>query len=532
MSRSRSRSRRIGASLGALLLVAALPGTAGAAHPNPTTPYIVLTPEVIEAGGEVVPLINSGDVFEGVTFQGIPDGIGVIPGGDGTGWVDLYVNHEESHVPFGGFADFQDSSVSRVRVDLETRQVVELEVVLPASLGFIRFCSSFMAGPDEGFSDYALFTNEESNDWVDVVPGAPYGADPATAPYRQAGYTVLLDPASGDVTTLTRAGRHNHENFVVVPGGWKGFAALSGDDTFSAPSSQLYLSTYADEKQVRTDKGQLWAFQVTSVDGVAVDPYDPQNDANDYLEISGSASFGGRFIHVPTDIARGVTDAAPQDALEAWSNANNVFQFVRIEDIDYDPDDPNVVYFTDTGTNRLQEGSSGRLSRVGSSSFPQYSTDGRVFRMVLNERDPRIVDSLTIALEGRLTRRDGGGTVELAPGVGFRSPDNLDVGRQGVMIQEDTSDARIWHWDMSSAPSIVASVTHPDDPSAGESSGIVDMSAWLGAGWWALDVQSHVNLDETDGEPFTYTNRKTGAVLSYQKRLEDGQLLLMYVPGS
>ncbi|HET7685887.1 MAG TPA: hypothetical protein VFM19_05765, partial [Candidatus Limnocylindria bacterium] len=158
MPHPRSRPRRIGATLAALLLLAAIPGTTGAAHPTPPTSYIALTQAVIDAGGEVVPLINSGQVHDGVTFQGIPDGIGVIPGDAGTGWVDLYVNHEESHVPFPissnspggatimGSADFQDSSISRVRVDLTTRQVVELEVALPASMGFIRFCSSFMAG--------------------------------------------------------------------------------------------------------------------------------------------------------------------------------------------------------------------------------------------------------------------------------------------------------------------------------------------------------------------------------------------------
>ena len=30
-------------------------------------------------------------------------------------------------------------------------------------------------------------------------------------------------------------GRHNHENQVIVPGGWDGVASLSGDDTFDAP---------------------------------------------------------------------------------------------------------------------------------------------------------------------------------------------------------------------------------------------------------------------------------------------------------
>ena len=234
----------------ALGLAIALPASTLGDHgfPNPA-PYVALTPAA--AGGQIVPLINSGDEFGDVIFEGIPDGIGVVPG-DGT--VDLYVTHEQSHVPFSGFADYQDSSVSRVTVDVDHQQVVGLDVALSPDLGFIRFCSAFMAGPEHGFDDYTFLVNEESNDIIDVVAGAPYGADPAIAPYRQAGFAAALNTSDGSVTTLTRMGRHNHENTVVVPGGWKVTASLSGDDTFNAPSSQLYLHTATDADQVLSDK--------------------------------------------------------------------------------------------------------------------------------------------------------------------------------------------------------------------------------------------------------------------------------------
>ena len=67
------------------------------------------------------------------------------------------------------------------------------------------------------------------------------------------------------------------------------------------------------------------------------------------------------------------------------------------------------------------------------------------------------------------------------------------------MLQEDASNAKIWRFDLASTWTHVATVTHPTAPSAGESSGIIDMSEWLGAGWWALDVQSHVNLPGEQG---------------------------------
>ena len=55
------------------------------------------------------------------------------------------------------------------------------------------------------------------------------------------------------------------------------------------------------------------------------------------------------------------------------------------------------------------------------------------------------------------------------------------------------------------------------------------MSEWIGAGWWALDVQSHVNLPGHAGPTYTPI---TGALFTYKTRREDGQLLLIQVPGS
>jgi hypothetical protein len=484
----------------ALASAMALPASALASPGyNTSRPaYVTLT-----GAGTVVPLINSGETLGDFTFEGIPDGIGVVP--LGSGQVDLYVTHEQSHVPFGGFADFQDSSVSRVTVDTAERSIVDASVALSPSLGFIRFCSAFMAGPDQGFADYTFFVNEESNDKLSVPAGAPYGSDPSIAPLRQAGYTSTLDVATGQVHPISRLGRYNHENAVVVPGGWNKTAILSGDDTFTAPSSQLYLFTANDAQAVKADKGQLWAFQVTATDeGPVSDPYNAQNGANDYLDITAAdGPWKGRFIHVPTDIARGVTSGEPQQALEDWSNANNVFQFIRVEDIAYDPDSPRTIYFTDTGATVQPDAATGRMKAGGTSN------QGRVFNMVLNASDPRIVDQFDVLTD--------------SSSIGMRRPDNVAVSANSVMVQEDTSDAKVWRYDLS-----LGTWTHvaTANQTAAETSGIVDVSEWFGAGWWALDVQSHINLLPLGG-PFTWTDGS-----SYNTRREDGQLLLMQIPGS
>ena len=538
-----STRRRIAALSLAVALVLGLPASAlgVSRHPRPAQSYVALTPAVQGAGGRVVPLINSGETFDGTLFEGIPDGVGVVPVGKGSRYVDLYVAFEQSHVPFQGFADYEDSSVQRARLDLKTLELHKLSEVLPPSAGFIRFCSAFMAGPAEGFDNYTFFVNEESNDVIDVPAGAPYGADPAIAPYRQAGYSVALDTATGDYAAIPVNGRHNHENTVVVPGGWDETVALSGDDTFTAPSSQVYLTLAASPDALVADEGHLYAFRVTGTDGGPLDdPADPFNDANDYLEIEPGDSWTGAFIPVPDDVARGTTGVAPQAALENWSNANNVFQFVRVEDMAYDPDDPHVIYFTDTGSTRIRESpTTGRLLRPAAADVPYYNSDGRLFRMVLNADDPLVVDELSIVDQGRLEFQLTNPTpptspeVELIdPGVGMRNPDNLDVGHGSIMVQEDASNAKVWRYDFASWTH-VATATHPVNPAAPETSGIIDMSRWLGAGWWALTVQAHVNLPGTGVGPLlTYRTPITGAELQYRERREDGQLLLMYIPGS
>jgi hypothetical protein len=492
-----------------------VPATAQAVpgYLTPQPPFLVLDPTA-PAGTTLLAIINSGDTLDGFTFAGIPDGIGLMPGSLAD-TVDVFVNHEESRVPFAGLADFDDSSVSRLTLDA-TGAVEAGSVVLPSSAGFIRFCSATMVGPAQGFSDYTFLTNEESNDILDVPAGAPYGPDPALGTQRQAGYSVVLDPASGEFTQIPGLGRMNHENSVVVPGGWDDIAVLTGDDTFTPPSSQLYLFETRSERALVRDQGNLWAFRVTRTDEGRVDRSDPFNGANDYGDIQSGDDWQGRFIRVPRDIARGVSGEAPQTALENWSNANNVFQFIRVEDIAYDVNNPRVVYFADTSTTRIvPDPATGRLTRGPTGTTGLYD-NGRVFRMELSRSDPKVVDSLSILLNG-----DTGGPALPVAGA-IHQPDNVATSPNSLMVQEDTAVVapRVWRYDFATQTwSVLATV----NDIAWESSGIVDASEFFGPGSWLLDVQAHnVFVGPTD------TTTTPG--VTYKR--EGGQLLLMTVPGS
>ena len=126
-----------------VLAVLLLPAPASAVGP----PAITLDSGV-PAGSTVTPIIDSGESFNGFLFEGLPDGIGLAPGPD-PDTVDVFVAHEQTHVPFFGTANFQDASISRLTLDTVTGAILDAGVALPPSAGFLRFCSASMAGPDE-----------------------------------------------------------------------------------------------------------------------------------------------------------------------------------------------------------------------------------------------------------------------------------------------------------------------------------------------------------------------------------------------
>ncbi len=474
-------------------------------------PFITLAPG-LPAGSSVTAIVSSGEVVDGVQFQGIPDGIGVRPGAD-QHTVDVFVAHEETTVPFFGTADFQNSSVTKLTLSTKAgpgqASILDASVAVDPADGFLRFCSASMAEPSDGFDDYVFFTGEETND--QGLPGDIsdlYGPDPYSGEEmtRQGGYAVALNTETGEYVPIPGMGRLNHENTIALPG-YDQITTVTTDDTFSRPSAQVYMYLADDQDSLFADEGELWAFRVTEKNGVPVDPADPFNGANDYGDVQPGDDLAGEFIPVPEEIAKGLTDVAPQQALEDWSNDNNVFQFVRAEDIAHDVKDPHVVYMADTGGGGVvPDPTTGRLTRGPGAGI---SPAGAVFRFEFDDADPTKVTSFTKFAQG-----DDPTAGAYVP---FVSPDNLDLSKKSLMVQEDTDDAKIWQYRLGQGTwRPVATVNDPD----GESSGIVDVSAWFGGGTWLLDVQGHGVYVESE---------QIGDVLY---KLESGQLMLLKIPGS
>ena len=579
----------------AAVAVVTVVGTAAALAGDNTSGFKTAQPAMLTGvmpGVQVTPLLTTGDVLpSGYRFEAVPDGISLRTRGQGR--VDLFVNHETSKVPFpyntanptaaNGENDFDNAQVSQLILNQHSAGVLNGSFAISSSSGYQRFCSNYLATQKEGFDREILFTNEESPDYVfrQTASWPPPIGDPAE---KEVGLVVALDVKTGKHKPIYGMGRHNHENSIPIPGFGKP-VVLSGDDTFTSgpltgvfapgavPSqSQLYSYIAPSTDALLADEGDLWAF-VSDTPGVK----------NYYGVLPNSGTVvTGHFIKVPKNIATGLnpdgsemkaadvppaeggpfpappangswqTDLrttapnvgidGPQWVLEYWSDTHNVFQFVRIEDIAYDKRAGmgNVVYIVDSGRGRTP---------VQSLDTPNFkSTNGRVWKMVLDPSNPTVVTSLTVFVEG-----DDNPVKTLGE---VHQPDNVETTANGLLLTEDpgssqqfpagspdpsATTARLWWVPFAGAPAVVAKVdqsadggpTDVDGRPAGnwgawESTGIVDASAAFGPDMFLINVQAHTLwVEKAPGEDNV---APAGPDFTYKR--EGGQLMLIKIPGA
>jgi hypothetical protein len=523
----------------------------------------MLTPAT--PGASVTPLITVGETLPGgYLFEAIPDGVSLITRGQAR--VDVLVNHETSTVPFpythpgapteANQNDFVNAEVSELIFNRHSGRILHGSKLIRSNENYQRFCSNYLATEKEGFDRPILFTNEEAVEWVNRS-GKAWPATTGAPEARQSGLVVARDTRTNQTRPIWGMGRLNHENTVPVPG-FDELVVLTTDDTFTAlpPQSQLYSYIAEDTDAVWNDEGDLWAF-VSDTPGV-----------DDYFDFApgSTMSIAGHFVKVPKDVAtgrkpdgtdmvaadkgyppppasgwardaRGVPVDGPQWILEHWGDTQPqpVFQFIRLEDLAYDRNNPNIVYLVDSGAGTAGDPQQGR------------STNGRVWRMVLNPADPTKVLSLSILIEGD--------DRPVKDPDRIHQPDNIESTANSLLIQEDpgssqqfnpgdanATTARIWRYTLvGGAMDVVARVdqsadegpTDVDAAPAGrlgawESSGIVDASAAFGPGAFLVTIQASTlwvakQLGDDNFPP-------PGADFFYQR--EGGQLVLFRLPGT
>jgi hypothetical protein len=533
----------------------------------------------VAPGSSTEALISTGDMLGSYRFESIPDGIALRRHDNNR--VEAFVNHETSLVPFPfptppiapteatSQNDFENSQVSRLTLDTATGGVLQGSLAIPSSDNYQRFCSNFLATKAAGFNRPILLTNEEGIDWVKRT-GKAWPTTVGAADSRQIGTVVAQDVLTGVTKPIWGMGRHNHENSLAVPG-YGHPVVLSGDDSFvnDPAQSQVYSYIADSANDVMNDRGELYAF-VSDTPG-----------KDDYFDFApgDQTSITGRFVQVPKDVATGrkpdgtelmaadkgypappivgwqrdaVTQVpidGPQWVLEHWGDIQPqpVFQFVRIEDMAYDKRAgmENVVYLVDSGR--------GTLPTVTPPAGQARSTNGRVWKMVLDKSDPTKVLSLSILIEGD--------DQPVKTPTEIHQPDNIESTPQGLLITEDpgssqqflptdanATTARIMRYTFATEQlDIAARVDQSLDENLGapgipsdkdaaaagrlgawEASGIVDASPYFGPGAFLATVQAHTYWVEKLLSP---DDNFLPPGPDYTHKREGGQLVLLRLPG-
>jgi hypothetical protein len=552
--------------LGSVPVSAAGPGTKTSQDPMLTPVGAGITAEAIITVGE-----TAGD--DGYIFEAIPDGIAIRNRGKDT--VEVFVNHETSRVPFpyplppgtptaaNAQNDFDNAQLSRLILNKQTAGVQTGKLVIKSHQNYQRFCSNYLATAAEGFDRELLFTNEESPDWVNRKGNAwPTTVGAPTA--REAGVVVAYDPKTNKNRPIWGMGRHNHENSVAIPG-FDELVLLSGDDTFTNDPSQSQVYSYSapNADAVWNDEGTLRAFVSDGAkqryeDFTLNDPGSVpghfetvppliatgrEADGTELMSFEVPADLGGPYPPPPAsgwqkDPVTGAPVDGPQWVLEHWSREHGVFAFIRVEDMAYDkrPGMSNVAYIVDSG-----RGSTGAVANG-------KSTNGRIWKMVLDPNDSTEVTSLSILIEG-----DDFPVKTLTE---MHQPDNMESTANALYFTEDpgssqqfpagstdpaATTARVWQYRLDTGINTVALkvdqsadegptdddlATSPGNWGAWESSGIVDASAAFGPGAFLIDVQAHsLWVEKADGDD---NFPPAGPDFTYKK--EGGQLLLVRIP--
>ena len=202
-----------------------------------------------------------------------------------------------------------------------------------------RFCSATMAGPDEGCSGGTCTDrggDERAGGGADrraVRPGS-----------RRTRPRTTGSPARGRLRLRWRA------DFTRLRGGpvrareRDGLARSAGTNRYPVRRRQLRLPHRAlsilwrEPEGHRADNGSACGRSGHAKNGVKVAEANAFNGANDYGDISGSDHLT-RSVHPCARQDREGPDvrASRRTPSRTWSNDNNVFQFIRVEETAYDP---------------------------------------------------------------------------------------------------------------------------------------------------------------------------------------------------
>lgn len=284
-------------------------------------------------------------------------------------------------------------------------------------------------------------------------------------------YAHAMDGTSYQLPWL---GRFSWENAVANPATGDRTVVVGTDDSGEG-QIYVYVGTKNNTGATPVDRAGLTNGVLFGVK-VAGYPFE--------LPVTGIPS-GTAF----TAFAFGDVSAKSGATLQTESRTAGVTEFQRPEDACWDPRDPDDLYFVTTAS---------------------FTGNSRLWRLsFVDAARPELGGVIDLLLDGS---------------EGQKMLDNLTMNRKGELyLQEDPGGqehlAKVWRYDVADDELTLVAQHDPARFLTGaadfrtideESSGIIDVSDILGKGTYLLDVQSHLNLSDTE-------------------LVQDGQLLLMRV---
>lgn len=402
-----------------------------------TPSFLELTPEFSSV--EIFPILSSEDQLNqspNFVFGSMADGAGLLKNADNT---YTLINNIEA-----------DYSIARITLD-ETFKPVHGEYIVNANAtANTAQCSGSLITPEEhGFGPLYLSGGEWGGSSKGVFVTDPF-KDASTASFAQ------MLPAFGQWST---------ENAVVI--GQDAYpdktVAFIGDDHSdnNIPSGQLgmYVGNKGD-----LYGGNLFGLRVTDANIMyEMDMVEGQTYPIDFVQLQ------------ETQI----------DLLDAEAKSKGVMGFSRLEDIDWrrgNAANNREIYFCVTG--RKKSGLVGKGTLYG-----------RIYKVTLNENDPKGAGTITCVLDG--DKVDG-----LAKA--FHSPDNIVVTENYAYIQEDpngyfdTADkthyARLYQYNLETGA--LKTVLECDQTTAAVEGYGTTSNAW--------EITGMIDISETIGVPDTF----------------------------
>ena len=512
------------------------PAAAQNIGPSTTTePYVL--PAI--AGVSTTSILTTGDLVGGYRMVGVPDGLGAWRlGGDDDRDDDDDDDNRHRHGKHGNGRSFNlvmnqelggalgvprahgstGAFVSRWAIDRRTLKVTSARDHLagPASVStwnglgytagttaFERLCSADLADP-EAFALNGRFGTRNR-----LFLSGEENAPPFSNNYGRMFAHVVTGPGMNKSYELPRLGKMAFENAVASPHRQSKTIVMLKDDAGREtnvtvanvcrgagqagcvePPSELYMyvgtkqSVGNDIERAGLTNGSFHGVRV-KVNGVVV----PGEDKDFVFSSSAPAITSARFELVNFgDVSNKTGQQIQDDAI-----TNQVTQFIRVEDGVWDPREGKQrdYYFVTTG----------RITTSATTWRPS-----RLWRMRFDDISrPQAGGTITMLLTNQFYA--GAATTPDAD-PNYQMFDNLTIDRFGrIILQEDVGGnnrlGRLYVYGIDSGKLVQIAAHNPKFFSGSaatnpnfqtideESSGIIDVSDFLGEGWFLLTVQNH-----------------------------------------